>query len=156
MMATRRRIASISVFSNKDMPVAGLAISRGLLRGADKARKVPGWIGWTRIVPCVCSSSAELQLRNAVMQTPVSRMHESSTVDGELQYLRVAMGHENESFEDFVKSHDACQEDLMFFPKNKSYGLASVAGNADKISALQHEFEIVRKRMDAEAKKAYK
>jgi pre-mRNA-splicing factor CDC5/CEF1 len=44
----------------------------------------------------------------------------------------------------------------MFFPKNKSYGLASVAGNADKISALEHEFEIVRKRMDAEAKKGYK
>jgi hypothetical protein len=37
---------------------------------------------------------------------------------------------------------------------NKSYG--HVAGNADKISALQYEFEIVRKRMDAEAKKAYK
>ncbi|XP_047057488.1 cell division cycle 5-like protein [Lolium rigidum] len=78
----------------------------------------------------------------------------SSMVDEEIQYLRVAMGHENESFVDFVKSHDACQEDLMFFPMNNSYGLASVAGNADKISALQHEFEIVKKRMDDEAKKA--
>ncbi|XP_051178272.1 uncharacterized protein [Lolium perenne] len=72
MVATRRRIASISVFSNKDVPVAGLAISRGLLGGADKARKVPGWIGWTRIVPCVCSSSAELQLRNAGSRWPLS------------------------------------------------------------------------------------
>ncbi|KAK1627904.1 hypothetical protein QYE76_002219 [Lolium multiflorum] len=78
----------------------------------------------------------------------------SSMVEEEIQYLRVAMGHENESFEDFIKSHDACQEDLMFFPTNNSYGLASVAGNADKISALQHEFEIVKKRMDDEAKKA--
>ncbi|KAM0866337.1 hypothetical protein ACQ4PT_042688 [Festuca glaucescens] len=78
----------------------------------------------------------------------------SSMVDEEIQYLRVAMGHENDSFVDFVKSHDACQEDLMFFPMNNSYGLASVAGNADKISALQHEFEIVKKRMDDEAKKA--
>jgi pre-mRNA-splicing factor CDC5/CEF1 len=75
-------------------------------------------------------------------------------VEEEIQYLRVAMGHENESFEDFIKSHDACQEDLMFFPTNNSYGLASVAGNADKISGLQHEFEIVKKRMDDEAKKA--
>jgi pre-mRNA-splicing factor CDC5/CEF1 len=75
-------------------------------------------------------------------------------VEKEIQYFCVAMGHENESFEDFVKSHDACQEDLMFFPMNNSYGLASVAGNADKISALQHEFEIVKKRMDDEAKKA--
>ncbi|VAI34741.1 unnamed protein product [Triticum turgidum subsp. durum] len=78
----------------------------------------------------------------------------SFMVEEEIQYLRVAMGHENESFEDFVKSHDACQEDLMFFPTNNSYGLASVAGNADKISALQHEFEMVKKRMDDEAKKA--
>ncbi|OEL16758.1 Cell division cycle 5-like protein [Dichanthelium oligosanthes] len=78
----------------------------------------------------------------------------SSLVEEEVQYLRVAMGHENESFEDFVKAHDACQEDLMYFPTNNSYGLASVAGNADKISALQNEFEIVKKRMDDEAKKA--
>ena len=75
-------------------------------------------------------------------------------VEEEIQYLRVAMGHENESFEDFVKAHDACQEDLMFFPANNTYGLASVSGNADKISALQNEFEIVKKRMDDEAKKA--
>ncbi|KAL5216247.1 hypothetical protein ABZP36_007648 [Zizania latifolia] len=77
-----------------------------------------------------------------------------SMLEEEVQYLRVAMGHENESFEDFVKAHDACQEDLTFFPNNNSYGLASVAGNADKIAALQYEFEIVKKRMDDEAKKA--
>ncbi|XP_062201914.1 cell division cycle 5-like protein [Phragmites australis] len=78
----------------------------------------------------------------------------NSMVEQEIQYIRVAMGHENESFEDFVKAHDACQEDLMFFPTNNSYGLASVAGNVDKISALQNEFEVVKKRMDDEAKKA--
>ncbi|CAN6227690.1 unnamed protein product [Urochloa humidicola] len=78
----------------------------------------------------------------------------SSLVEEEIQYLRVAMGHENESFDDFVKAHDACQEDLMYVPANNSYGLASVAGNTDKISALQNEFEIVKKRMDDEAKKA--
>lgn len=75
-------------------------------------------------------------------------------LEEEVQYLRVAMGHESESLEDFVKAHDACQEDLMFFPNNNSYGLASVAGNSDKIAALQYEFEIVKKRMDDEAKKA--
>uniref|UniRef100_A0A0D9W3M3 Cell division cycle 5-like protein n=1 Tax=Leersia perrieri TaxID=77586 RepID=A0A0D9W3M3_9ORYZ len=78
----------------------------------------------------------------------------NSMLEEEVQYLRVAMGHENESLEDFVKAHDACQDDLMFFPNNNSYGLASVAGNADKIAALQCEFEIVKKRMDDEAKKA--
>lgn len=78
----------------------------------------------------------------------------NSMLEEEVQYLRVAMGHESESLEDFVKAHDACQEDLMFFPNNNSYGLASVAGNSDKIAALQYEFEIVKKRMDDEAKKA--
>jgi pre-mRNA-splicing factor CDC5/CEF1 len=78
----------------------------------------------------------------------------ASVVEDEIQYLRVAMGHGNGSFDDFVKAHDACQEDLMFFLTNSSYGLASVAGNADKISALQNEFEIVKKLMDEEAKKA--
>ncbi|KAL6851562.1 hypothetical protein ACP4OV_020495 [Aristida adscensionis] len=78
----------------------------------------------------------------------------SSMVEEEILFLRVAMGHENESFEDFVKAHDACQEDLMYFPTNSSYGLASVAGNADKIVSLQNEFEIVKNRMDDEAKKA--
>jgi pre-mRNA-splicing factor CDC5/CEF1 len=77
-----------------------------------------------------------------------------SIVEDEIQYLRVAMGHGNGSFDDFVKAHDECQEDLMFFLTNSSYGLASVAGNADKISALQNEFEIVKKLMDEEAKKA--
>jgi pre-mRNA-splicing factor CDC5/CEF1 len=56
-------------------------------------------------------------------------------VEKEIQYFCVAMGHENESFEDFVKSHDAYQEYLMFFPMNN--GLASVAGNVDKLSSLQ-------------------
>ena len=53
----------------------------------------------------------------------------------EIQYLCVAMGHENVSFEDFVKSHDTCQEDVMFFPMNN--GIASVAGNVDNSFALQ-------------------
>ncbi|XP_072965645.1 cell division cycle 5-like protein [Typha angustifolia] len=77
-----------------------------------------------------------------------------SMIKEEIQFLRVAMGHEQESLEDFVKARDACQDDLMFFPTNNSYGLASVAVNTDKLVALQNEFENVRKRMDDEAKKA--
>ncbi|KAK1695281.1 hypothetical protein QYE76_011978 [Lolium multiflorum] len=63
----------------------------------------------------------------------------SSMVEKEIKYFCVAMGHENESFEDFVKSHDAYQEYLMFFPMNN--GLASVAGNVDKLSSLQKRFD---------------
>lgn len=74
----------------------------------------------------------------------------------EVRFLRVAMGHEDESFDDFVKARDACQEDLMYFPVRSTYGLASVAGNSEKLAALQNEFENVKKRMDEEAKKATK
>ena len=72
----------------------------------------------------------------------------------EVEFLRVAMGHENEAFDDFVKARDACQEDLMYFPARDSYGLASIAGSSEKLAALQNEFEIMKKRMDDEAKKA--
>ncbi|XP_008801722.2 cell division cycle 5-like protein [Phoenix dactylifera] len=78
----------------------------------------------------------------------------NSLIKEEVEFLRVAMGHENESFDDFVKAHDACQEDLMYFPARDSYGLASIAGNSEKLAALQNEFEIMKRRMDDEAKKA--
>ncbi|XP_078427926.1 cell division cycle 5 [Wolffia australiana] len=74
----------------------------------------------------------------------------------EAQFLRFAMGHEEESFEDFVKARDACQEDLMFFPSRSTFGLASVAGNSEKLAALENEFESVKKRMDEEARRATK
>lgn len=74
----------------------------------------------------------------------------------EVDFLRVAMGHENEPFEEFVRARDACQEDLIFFPGTSSYGLASVASSSEKLAAVQNEFEIVRRRLDEEAKKATK
>lgn len=64
------------------------------------------------------------------------------------------MGHENESLDDFVKARDACLEDLMYLPTRNHYGLASVAANSDKLTALQSEFEIMKSRLDDEAKKA--
>ncbi|XP_074569264.1 cell division cycle 5-like protein [Curcuma longa] len=77
-----------------------------------------------------------------------------SLIKEEIQFLRVAMGHEGESFDDFVKARDACQEDLMFFPARSTFGLASVSGNSEKLASLQNEFELVKKRMDEEAKGA--
>ncbi|PIA36403.1 hypothetical protein AQUCO_03400352v1 [Aquilegia coerulea] len=76
-----------------------------------------------------------------------------SLINEEIEYLRVAMGHGNESLDEFVKAHDACQEDLMYFPTRYAYGLSSVAGNMEKLTALQHEFENVKNRMDDETKK---
>ncbi|XP_039123903.1 cell division cycle 5-like protein isoform X2 [Dioscorea cayenensis subsp. rotundata] len=77
-----------------------------------------------------------------------------SLITEEVEFLQVAMGHENESLDDFVKARDACLEDLMYLPTRNHYGLASVAANSDKLTALQSEFEIMKSRLDDEAKKA--
>ncbi|KAK6911332.1 Pre-mRNA splicing factor component Cdc5p/Cef1, C-terminal [Dillenia turbinata] len=72
----------------------------------------------------------------------------------EVQYLRVAMGHENESVDEFVEAHKTCLNDLMYFPSRNSYGLSSVAGNMEKLAALQTEYENVKLKMDNDTKKA--
>lgn len=74
----------------------------------------------------------------------------------EVQFLRVAMGHDDESLDEFVEAHKTCLNDLMYFPDRKAYGLSSVAGNIDKLAALQNEFENVKKRMEDDAKKAHR
>ncbi|KAF5752034.1 putative cell division control protein [Tripterygium wilfordii] len=71
----------------------------------------------------------------------------------ETQYLRVAMGHENESLEEFAEAHKTCLNDLMYFPTRNAYGLSSVAGNIEKLAALQNEFENLHKRFDADKAK---
>lgn len=84
----------------------------------------------------------------------VTFLQADSLIKEEIQFLRVAMGHESESFDEFVKARDACQEDLMFFPARSTFGLASVAGNTEKLASLQNEFDMVKKRVDEEAKRA--
>ncbi|KAF7143970.1 hypothetical protein RHSIM_Rhsim05G0175000 [Rhododendron simsii] len=75
-------------------------------------------------------------------------------IKGEAQFLHVAMGHEDESFDEFVEAHKTCLNDIMYFPTRNAFGLSSVAGNMEKLSALQYEFENVKKRMDDDTKKA--
>jgi len=72
----------------------------------------------------------------------------------EAQYIRVAMGHEDESLDEFIEAHKTCINDLMYFPTRNAYGLSSVAGNMEKLAALQNEFEIVKTRLEAEREKA--
>lgn len=72
----------------------------------------------------------------------------------ESQYLCMAMGHENESLDEFVEAHSTCLNDIMYFPTRSAYGLSSVAGNMEKLAALQDEFENVKRRMDDDTKKA--
>ncbi|KAF8394275.1 hypothetical protein HHK36_020482 [Tetracentron sinense] len=77
-----------------------------------------------------------------------------SLIKEEAQFLRVAMGHDDESLDEFAEAHKTCIKDLMYFPTRNAYGLSSVAGNMEKLSALQNEFDNVKKKMDEEAKKA--
>ncbi|KAG4112634.1 hypothetical protein ERO13_D13G173300v2 [Gossypium hirsutum] len=77
-----------------------------------------------------------------------------SLIKEEAEFLRVAMGHENESLDDFVEAHNTCLNDLMYFPTRNAYGLSSVAGNMEKLAALQTEFENVKKKMDNDKSKA--
>ncbi|XP_022159233.1 cell division cycle 5-like protein [Momordica charantia] len=72
----------------------------------------------------------------------------------EAQYICVAMGHEIESLDEFVEAHKTCLNDLMYFPTRNAYGLSSVAGNLEKLAALQDEFEYVKKKMDDDTEKA--
>ncbi|RDX70724.1 Cell division cycle 5-like protein, partial [Mucuna pruriens] len=58
------------------------------------------------------------------------------------------MGHESEPLDDFVEAHRTCLNDLMYFPSCNAYGLSSVAGNMEKLAALQNEFENVKNKLD--------
>ncbi|XP_020233791.1 cell division cycle 5-like protein [Cajanus cajan] len=66
----------------------------------------------------------------------------------EAQYLCVAMGHESEPLDEFIEAHRTCLNDLMYFPTRNAYGLSSVAGNIEKLAALQNEFDNVRNKLD--------
>ncbi|WCJ43796.1 cell division cycle 5 [Euphorbia peplus] len=74
----------------------------------------------------------------------------------EAQHIRVAMGHESESIDEFVEAHKTCLNDLMYFPTRSAYGLSSVAGNVEKLAALQDEFENVKTRLESEREKAFR
>ena len=81
-------------------------------------------------------------------------MQADSLIKEDAEILRVAMGHENESLDEFVEAHKTCLNDLMYFPTRGAYGLSSVAGNMEKLAALQNEFENVKRKMDDDIQKA--
>lgn len=63
------------------------------------------------------------------------------------------MGHEDEPLDEFIEAHRTCLNDLMYFPTRNAYGLSSVAGNMEKLTALQNEFENVRSKLDDDKEK---
>lgn len=66
----------------------------------------------------------------------------------EARYLCIAMGHGSEPLDEFIEAHNTCLNDLMYFPTREAYGLSSVAGNMEKVTSLQHEFESVRNKLE--------
>nr|XP_027104648.1 cell division cycle 5-like protein [Coffea arabica] len=77
-----------------------------------------------------------------------------SLIKDEAEFLRLALGHESASVDEFVEVHKTCLDDVMYFPNRRGYGLSSVANNMEKLAALQNEFECVKKTMDDDTKKA--
>lgn len=78
----------------------------------------------------------------------------SSFIEEAAQYLCEAMGHQEETLDDFVEAHKTCLNDLMYFPTRNAYGLSSVAGTVERLVAMQNEFENVKRKMDDDNKKA--
>ncbi|XP_074311736.1 cell division cycle 5-like protein isoform X2 [Silene latifolia] len=79
----------------------------------------------------------------------------SSLIEEEAQCLRRAMGHKEDSLDEFVETRRTCLNDLMNFPTRSAYGLSTIAGTAaEKLSALQNEFEHVKMKIDDDNKKA--
>ncbi|KAH7299719.1 hypothetical protein KP509_24G026000, partial [Ceratopteris richardii] len=78
----------------------------------------------------------------------------ANMIDEEAKFLRTAMGHTDASIEDYVEARDANVEDLMYFPSRQAYNSASVASNTERISAFQYEFEMIKRHMEGETKKA--
>ncbi|RYR71158.1 hypothetical protein Ahy_A02g005454 isoform D [Arachis hypogaea] len=83
-------------------------------------------------------------------------LHADKLIKDEAHYLRVALGHESEPLEEFIEAHRTGLNDLKFFPTRNAYGLSSVAGNMEKLAALQNEFENVRKKLDQGKEKVVK
>lgn len=81
-------------------------------------------------------------------------MQADEFIKNEVQYLRIAMGHENETIDGYVEAHKTCLSDIMYIPARDGYGLSSVANHAEKLASLQNEFEKVKTNMDDETKKA--
>ncbi|KAL9274224.1 Cell division cycle 5-like protein, partial [Drosera capensis] len=99
-----------------------------------------GKVGWS--VP-VIEDFEEDELKEA-----------ESLIKEDAEYVRLAMGHENESLDDFVEAHRLCLTDVMYIPTRNAYFLSSVAAYVEKLAALQNEFENVKNKMDDDTKKA--
>lgn len=81
-------------------------------------------------------------------------MQAALLIEDEVKYLKQTTGHEDASPENHAEARDGSVDDLVYIPSWEKFGLVSVASTNDHLSALQYEFEIVKKHMEAETRKA--
>ncbi|MCO5612032.1 hypothetical protein L7F22_066294 [Adiantum nelumboides] len=58
-------------------------------------------------------------------------------IDEESGFLRLAMGHDDASIDDYAEAREATLEDLEYFPSRQAYNSASAASNPERLAALQ-------------------
>ncbi|KAI3732288.1 hypothetical protein L1987_63492 [Smallanthus sonchifolius] len=128
----RKELLSLLEHDNAKYPLDDKEKKKGNKRASGKSVSVP-----------VIEEFDEDELREA-----------DEMIKEEANFVRVAMGHEEEDIDEFVEAHKTCLNDIMYFPTRNSYGLSSVAGNMEKLTAYQEEFDIVKKKMDDDTRKA--
>lgn len=77
-------------------------------------------------------------------------------LDAETAAVRAAMGHGDATLEEYASAWEAVVGDIVFVPSQQRYMRGAALQAAERVAALQFEFEGVRKEMEREAKRAAK
>lgn len=77
-------------------------------------------------------------------------------VSAEIQVVREAMGHVDLGLEEYSVVADEIVNDVVFLPEQGKFIRSAGLKSAERVAALKHEFEGVRKEMEREAKRAGK
>lgn len=100
---------------------------------------------------------------NAKMPTPIELEFEAEELSraaemvmSEIQVVREAMGHADVSMDEYMTVADEIVNDVVFLPEQGKFIRSAGLKPAERVAALKHEFESVRKEMEREAKRARK
>jgi len=96
------------------------------------------------------------------MVSPLERFEEnelhaaSEALQAEVTAVRRAMGHSDTALEEYIGAWEAVSSDIIFVPSQQRYTRAAALPLAERVAAMQAEFEGLRKDMEREAKRAGK
>lgn len=74
----------------------------------------------------------------------------------EMALIRLAMGHEDSSAEDFRAAEIETESDLVWLPNRNEYCQLSVSAASDKVAVYRFQLEAIRTLFGEEAKRAAK